>query len=439
METALKKNQIFTDIVSDFGFAGEGIVKLGGFPVFIPFALVGEEIEFKIVKVLSSHAFGKLLRVIKPSPHRVQPACPVYSRCGGCQMLHISYEKQLEIKKNRVIDCMKKYAGADIAVCDVLPASKTTHYRNKAQYPTDGEKCGFYAQRSHDIIPIDSCLMQNELDEKIISSVMAYIKRTGAPIRNIYMRYGDGECMVTLVSKSAKLPFSKVLAQNISKLDKCIRGVVLNVNPKDTNVILGDKYITLWGENKINASIGEIAFEVSPASFFQVNPYQTENLYSAAKALAGFDGSESIADLYCGIGSIGLFMADSVKSVVGVETVEAAIENARVNAKKNGISNISFICGDSEEVMPRLAAEGKAFDAVIVDPPRKGCAESLLTLLKQMQVPKILYISCNPATLARDIKILSDTYTPSAVTPVDMFPNTGHVECVALLTLSAAI
>ncbi len=438
MDMVLKKNQIYTDVVSAFGFAGEGIVKLGGFPVFIPFALEGEEIEFKIVKVLSSHAFGKLLRVIKPSPHRREPACPVYSRCGGCGMLHISYEKQLEIKKAHVADCMKKYAGMDITVNDCLPAPRLSQYRNKAQYPVENGKCGFYAQRSHDIIEISSCLMQNKLDEKIITAVMAYIKKTGAPIRNIYTRYGDGECIVTLVSKSSKLPFSKVLAQDISRLDNRIKGVVLNINPKDTNVILGDKYITLWGENKITASIGKVIFEISPASFFQVNPYQTENLYSVARNLADFNGTENIADLYCGIGSIGLFMADAVNSVVGVETVEAAIENAKVNAKKNGISNIDFICGDSEEVMPNLTQD-RRFDAVIVDPPRKGCAESLLTLLKQMKVPKILYISCNPATLARDIKILSECYTPSSVTPVDMFPNTSHVESVALLTLSTSI
>ena len=430
----IKKNETYINTVSGFGANGEGVIKEDNLPVFVPFALQGEQIEYKIVKVLKNHAFGKLLKVIKPSESRIKPVCDCFYRCGGCSLLHIDYQKQLEIKKDNVINCMKKYSGLDIKVNDVVPCSKIFNYRNKAQYPVANGLCGFYALRSHDIIPLEDCKIQNTSDKLIIKTVLAYIKATNTPIKHIYTRYGENECMVVLVSKSPKLKKQEFLIKNLLELNCNITSIILNVNPDDTNVILGKKNITLYGKDTITASIGDLKFDISPLSFFQVNSIQTKVLYDTAKDIAKFNKDDNILDLYCGTGSIGLYMSNSVNSVLGVEIVPDAIENAKSNAKKNNIDNAEFMCGAAEDLMPELIKKQGKIDAVILDPPRKGCDESLLTCLLNTDIEKILYISCNPATLARDINILSEKYNPSAITPVDMFPHTSHVETVALLT-----
>ena len=429
----IEKNKTYINTVSGFGADGEGVVKEDNLPVFVPYALEGEKIEYKVVKVLKNHAFGKLLKVLTPSEHRVQPVCDCFNRCGGCSLLHIDYQKQLDIKKKNVINCMKKYSGLDIEVNDVIPCQQIFNYRNKAQYPVADGKCGFYALRSHDIIPMNSCCIQNSSDEAIIKVILAYIKITNAPIRHIYTRYGKDECMVVLVSKNSKLKDEDFLVNKLIETNNKISSIILNVNPENTNVILGKKNITLYGKSTITASIGNLDFDISPLSFFQVNSVQTEVLYNTAKNLADFSQTDNIVDLYCGTGSIGLFMSDSVKSVLGVEIVPDAVNNAISNAKKNKISNVEFVCGPAEDLMPDIVKKHGQIDAVILDPPRKGCDESLLNCLLNTNIKKILYISCNPATLARDIKILSEKYTPSAVTPVDMFPHTSHVETVVLL------
>ncbi len=435
-EIMVEKNKTYINTVSGFGADGEGVVKEAGFPVFVPFALEGEKIEYKVVKVLKNHAFGKLLKVISPSVHRTQPVCDCFYRCGGCSLLHIDYQKQLDIKKENVINCMKKYAGVDVVVNDVVPCKEIFGYRNKAQYPVSDGKCGFYAPRSHDIIPMDSCKIQNAEDEAIIKTVLTYIKITNAPIKHIYTRYGKGECMVVLVSTSSKLKDKDFLVKKLLEVNDKISSIILNVHPENTNVILGKKNITLYGKSTITASIGKLDFDISPLSFFQVNSVQTEVLYNTAKNLADFKQTDKIIDLYCGTGSIGLYMSDSVNSVLGVEIVPDAIENAKSNAKRNNINNAEFVCGAAEDLMPDIVKKHGHIDAVILDPPRKGCDESLLNCLLNTNIKKILYISCSPATLARDIKILSEKYTPSAVTPVDMFPHTKHVECVVKLTLN---
>lgn len=432
----VEKNKTYINVVSGFGADGEGVVKQDGFPVFVPFALHGEQIEYKVLKVLKNHAFGKLVKVITPSEHRVTPCCDIFSRCGGCSLLHIDYQKQLEIKKSNVINCMKKYSGLEVGVNDVIPCKNIYGYRNKAQYPVKDGKCGFYALRSHDIVPLENCKIQNPDDEKILKTILAYLKFTNAPIKHIYTRYGKNECMVVLVSKSAKLKDKEFLIKKLLEANNRISSIILNVNPEETNVILGKKNIILFGKSTITASIGKLNFEISPHSFFQVNSVQTEVLYQTAKRLADFKKDDKIIDLYCGTGSIGLFMADGVKSVLGVEIIEDAVKNAYNNAKLNDIENADFICGAAENVMPDIVKKEGKIDAVILDPPRKGCEESLLRCLLNTEIDKILYISCNPATLARDISILSEKYTPSAVTPVDMFPHTSHVECVIELTLT---
>ena len=429
----VEKNKTYINTVTGFGADGEGVVKEDNFPVFVPYALEGEKIEYKIVKVLKNHAFGKLMKVITPSEHRVQPVCDCFKRCGGCSLLHIDYKKQLDIKKSNVISCMKKYSGLGIEVNDVVPCRQIFNYRNKAQYPVADGKCGFYALRSHDVIPVDNCKIQNPEDEDIIKTVLTYIKITNAPIKHIYTRYGKNECMVVLVSKSSKLKDKEFLINKLLERNDKISSIILNVNPENTNVILGKKNITLYGKSTITASIGNLDFDISPLSFFQVNSVQTEVLYNTAKELADFKSTDNIIDLYCGTGSIGLYMSDSVKNILGVEIVPDAIENARSNAKKNNINNAEFICGAAEDLMPDIVKKQGHIDAVILDPPRKGCDETLLKCLLDTDVKKILYISCNPATLARDISILSKKYTPSAVTPVDMFPHTSHVECCVLL------
>jgi len=430
----VEKNKVYINTVSGFGADGEGVVKENNFPVFIPFALKGEQIEYKVIKVLKNHAFGKLIRIISPSPDRVEPCCDVFSRCGGCSMLHIDYPKQLEIKKSNVITCMKKYSGSDIKVNAVVPCKQIFEYRNKAQYPISNGKCGFYALRSHDIIPVNKCMIQNSADENIIKVILAYVKITNAPIKHIYTRYGKDECMVVLVSKKPKLPNIDHLVKKLLEVNNLISSIILNVNPEETNVILGKRNITVYGKSSISASIGKLTFDISPLSFFQVNSIQTEVLYNTAKKLACFKSTDKIVDLYCGTGSIGLYMADSVKNVLGVEIVPDAIENAIANAKKNNIKNAEFICGAAEDLMPEIVKKYEHIDAVILDPPRKGCDESLLNCLLKTKINKILYISCNPATLARDISILSKEYTSSEITPVDMFPHTSHVECVVVLT-----
>ena len=428
----IKKNEIYTVTAVDDGFGGEGIAKIDNFTVFVPYLIKGETAEIKILKVLSTHAFGKIEKLITKSEHRVEPKCPAFYKCGGCNFLHLSYEKQLEIKKKQVVECMKKYCKTPVEVADCIGAENPYNYRNKAQYPFENEAYGFYASRSHRLIPINSCLMQNEKDEGILKVVSEYIKKSKAPIRHLYTRHSKENTMVVLVSKTAKLPFTNVLTKELLSVCPEIKSIIINVNSKDTNVILGDKNITIYGEDTILGYIGEAKFKISPHSFFQVNSKQTKVLYNKAGELLG-EKCGHLMDLYCGIGSIGLYLSDKADKITGVEIVESAVEDAKINAKLNGIENAQYLLGASEDVVPQILKKGEKIDAVILDPPRKGCHKELLDCLLETGIEKIIYISCNPATLARDLDILSQKYSISTVTPVDMFPNTQHVETVVLL------
>ena len=426
----IEKNEIYITDIESYGCNGEGIAHIDGFPVFIENALKGEKVKILAVKVLKNFGYGKLLEVLEPSDARRDVICPVFKRCGGCQLLHMEYQEQLLLKTQIVEDCMRKFSGlSDFQVAPCEGAESPFNYRNKAQYPVKGREVGFYAQRSHDLIPVEKCLMQNEADEKYIEIVKNYAH--SEDIRHLYTRTGDGEQMVVLVSACRKLRDEAWLVEKFKEAGATT--LVQNINTKNTNVILGGENKVLYGTGKIEGRIGSLKFSVSPHSFFQINTKQTEKLYGKGKELLELKGTERLMDLYCGIGSIGLFMADKVKSVIGVECIPQAIENAKENAKKNGISNAEFMVGLSEEVFPMLMKKGEMPDIVVVDPPRKGCDEKLLTTLLEYTPEKILYISCNPSTLARDLKILSEKYDVGTVYPYDLFPNTRHVECCVRL------
>lgn len=426
----LKKNETYVTEIEGYGCNGEGIAHIDGFPVFIDNALVGETVKILAVKVLKNFAYGKLLEIITPSDARREVICPVFKRCGGCQLLHMDYKEQLLLKTSIVEDCMRKFSGlSEFVVAPCEGAENPFNYRNKAQYPVKEKQVGFYAQRSHDLIPIDKCFMQNEADERYIQIVKNYAH--SKDIRHLYTRSGDNEQMVVLVTNCKKLKDEEQLVESFKQAG--VTTLVQNINLKNTNVILGEENKILYGEGKIEGRIGSLKFSVSPHSFFQINTKQTEKLYQKGKDLLELKGNERLMDLYCGIGSIGLFMADKVKSLVGVECIPQAIENAKENAKKNGVSNAEFLVGLSEEVFPKLMKKGEMPDIVVVDPPRKGCDEKLLTTLLEYLPEKILYISCNPSTLARDLKILSEKYSVGTVYPYDLFPNTRHVECCVQL------
>ena len=344
--------------------------------------------------------------------------------------MHIEYPEQLRLKKEIVCDCMRKFSGLkDFTVASVCGAENPYNYRNKAQYPVRDGECGFYAERSHDLIPINSCLMQNKNDERYIKIIKDY--PYNHEIRHLFTRYGETEQMVVLVTYSKKLKDEQWLVKHFKEAGAST--LIQNINTKNTNVVLGDENKILYGEGKIEGKIGKLSFSVSPHSFLQINTAQTEKLYQKGKELLELTGKEKLMDLYCGIGSIGLFMADKAESLIGVESVPQAVENARENAAKNGVTNAKFIEGLSEDIFPKLMKSSELPDIVIVDPPRKGCDEKLLTTLLTYLPKKILYISCNPSTLARDLKILSEKYTVGTIYPYDLFPNTKHIECVVCL------
>ncbi|KAA8674533.1 23S rRNA (uracil(1939)-C(5))-methyltransferase RlmD [Clostridium sp. MT-14] len=459
MNDKIEKNLKYILKIDGMGYQGEGIGKINGFTVFVPGALPGEKVNIKVIKVNKSFAFGKLFHVIEPSSERVNPSCPIYKRCGGCQLQHMSYRAQLNFKKNRVKDCLERIGKFQVAetisenglkLYDTIGMKNPYRYRNKVQLPVgrfnSKLKIGFYANRSHDIIDMDSCLIQNESADEAVKFIREWIEKYNIPVydektgrgivRHIMIRkaFTTGEIMVVIVTSGSKLPakdeFIEILTGNISH----IVSIIQNINDKKTNVVLGQKSITLWGKDSISDYIDNFKFNISPLSFFQVNPLQTRVLYHKALEYAGLTGNEIVFDAYCGTGTISLFLSQKAKKVYGVEIIEAAVENARINAAENGIHNVEFITGKSEEIIPRLIEQGTRADVVVVDPPRKGCAAALLHSIADMAPRTIVYVSCDPATLARDLAILRDLgYVAEKVQPVDMFPETAHVETIVSL------
>lgn len=446
----VEKNKDYEIYIDGFGSMGEGIGKIDNFTVFVKGAVKGEKVKAKITKVNKNFAFGRVMEIVEKSKDRVEPICPAYKRCGGCQMQHLSYEAQLEFKKQKVIDCIERIGKIkmdSVTVHDTIGMEPPYYYRNKVQLPV-GEKngevqIGFYAERSHEIINIDKCYIQFEAANGIIKlvkewmnkfKIQGYDEETGkGTLRHIMIRKGfkTNQIMLVLVTVNEALPYKKELIESITQNIDGITGIIQNINRKKTNVILGDKEITLWGDKEIQDYIGEFKFNISSKSFFQVNPVQTEKLYAAALKYAGLTGNEVVFDAYCGTGTISLFLSQNAKMVYGVEIIPEAIENAKINATQNKVTNAEFIVGKSEEEIPKLIERGIKPEIVVVDPPRKGCEKVLLESIANAGPRTIVYVSCDPATLARDLGILSELgYEVKEVQPVDMFPATGHVETV---------
>ncbi|MBE6065158.1 23S rRNA m(5)U-1939 methyltransferase [Clostridium cochlearium] len=446
----VKKNNIYRVSITGMGTKGEGIGKIDNFTIFIPGAILGEEVEVNIIKVNKNYAVGKLLNIIIASEERVKPICDIYTRCGGCQLQHMSYKEQLNFKRQKVKDALLRLGGIDVEVEPVLGIKNPYRYRNKVQLPIGKENekvsIGFYAPRSHNIIDLKTCLIQDEKADDIIKILREWIEKFNVPIynekehkgnlRHIMVRtaFKTGEVMVVLVTKDKNLPHKEEL---INKLIENLQGVVSiiqNINSQKTNVVLGKESIVLWGKDKIIDYIANFKFAITPLSFFQVNPIQTEVLYNKALEYADLKGNEVVFDAYCGTGTISLFLSQKAKKVYGVEIVAEAIESAKLNAKENNVDNVDFIVGESEKVIPELIEKGIKADVVVVDPPRKGCEKSLLEAMANMSPEKIVYVSCDPATLARDLGVLEKLgYKTIRVQPVDMFSNTYHVENVVLL------
>ncbi|GEL76707.1 23S rRNA (uracil(1939)-C(5))-methyltransferase RlmD [Tenuibacillus multivorans] len=449
----VKKNEYINLTFVDLTHEGDGVGKIDGYPIFVPYGLPGEKAKVKVVKVKKNIAFGKLVELIEPSEDRIEPPCEVFYQCGGCQIQHMTYERQLKMKQKQVQDVMHKIAHmSDVPVHPVMVMDDPWSYRNKIQIPVgkrDGRVLtGFYQKRSHQIIDMDTCPVQNEANDHIVREMRGIIEDLGIEpydeknhrgvIRHIVVRagYHTNEIMVVLVTRTKDIPRVKELIVRIRELDSNIKGIIHNVNPKQTNVIMGRNSKTLWGEDVIIDKIGDLEFAISAHSFFQVNPGQTEKLYEQVQKYAELTGSETVIDAYCGIGSISLFLAQHAKKVYGVEVVPQAVDDAKDNAKRNHIENAEFFVGEAEKVMPWWRAQGLQLDVIVVDPPRKGCDEELLKAMIEMKPKRIVYVSCNPSTLARDIKILADGgYEAKEIQPVDMFPQSNHIESVTRLEL----
>lgn len=478
MMDMLKKNQEVTLRIDDLGNNGEGIGHMDGYALFVKGALPGETIRAKTMKCKKNYGFAKMTEILQSvDAGRVEPKCPVAGKCGGCTLQHLAYEKQLAYKQKKVMECLVRLGGVDKETVEWLPIygmDEPWHYRNKAQFPIRMQKdewgenrpvSGFYVGRTHNIIPVTDCVIQHPCMKEILELVLSWMQEQRVPaydeenhsglVRHIYIRHAHytGQIMVCLVLNSRELhpEQRKALVARLTQIQG-VASIFLNINTKQTNVILGEEMDLLWGEQYIEDRIGDIRYHISPQSFYQVNPVQTEKLYQTVLEFAELSGGETVWDLYCGIGTISLFLAGGAKKVYGVEIVPEAIQNARKNACLNGIGNVEFACGPAEEIVPKMAEKIRSTgnlmaeeenggvdrtslaDVVVVDPPRKGCDGALLDTIGEMAPDKIVYVSCDPATLARDVKVLGERgYRVNKVRAVDMFGQGGHVESVCLL------
>lgn len=448
----MNKNDLLTLTIEGMGNEGEGIGKVDGFPLFVKDALPGDVIEAKVLKVKKTYGYARLMKLIKASPDRREPACPLHRACGGCQIQALSYEKQLEYKEEKVRNQLVRIGGfSDPPLLPVIGMEEPFHYRNKAQFPVGRDRegkiiTGFYASRTHSIIPNMDCVLGVAENQRILKIILEFMEKEGifpydeaagtGLLRHVLIRKGfaTGELMVCLVINGNGFSGIERLADMLFTIPG-MTSLTLNVNRKNTNVIMGDKLLPVRGETFITDRIGNIQYQISPLSFYQVNPVQTGKLYETALSYAGLTGSEIVWDLYCGIGTISLFLAQKAGKVYGVEVVPEAIEDARKNAGLNGILNVEFYEGKAEEVLPRMyREEGIRADVIVVDPPRKGCDRACLDTMLSMMPKRIVYVSCDSATLARDLKILCEGgYGLREVQPVDMFPQTAGIECCCLL------
>lgn len=450
---SISKNEEYEVEIIDNGYNGEGIAKIDGFTVFVPNAIKGEVVKILIVKVLSSHAFGKILEIEKKSKFRQEIDCATYKRCGGCDLRHIKYEQTLKMKQNAVQALVNKNLKNKIEVKETLGMENPFFYRNKAQYPVGVNKdrkpiIGVFANRTHEVIPIKNCLIQNPKSEAIAKFILEFIKEKNISIynektgrgffRHIVIKVGikTNEIMCIFVINGKKFPYEDELVEKLKQNYPEIKTIVKNINMKNTNVILGQENINLYGNGYIEDVLGEYKFKISPLSFYQVNPKQAEKLYNLGIEMSKVSKEDTVFDLYCGIGTISLFIAKYAKKVYGVEIVEQAIKDAKQNAKINNIENVQFIAGDTKIVLEDLIyKKGIIADIVIFDPPRKGLDNNSINNILKIKPKKIVYISCNPATLIRDLALFEKLYEVKTIIPVDMFPFTKHVECVSVLEL----
>lgn len=461
-----KKNDVLEIEITDQGTTGEGIGKVSGYTLFVKDTVIGDVAKVKVMKAKKNYAFARLVEIVKPSKYRVEPLCPVAKSCGGCQLQAMNYQQQLKFKQEKVFNNIRRIGGVEDFVMKPIMGMEELcikgheengpfHYRNKAQFPVGRDKegriiSGFYAGRTHSIISVNDCLLGTGVNKTVMDIIKMYMTLEGVKpydevthkgvVRHVLIREGKhtGQVMVCIIINGDKLPQVDRLVEQLLKVSG-MTDISLNINKEKSNVILGDKIVNLYGPGYIEDYIGDVKFRISPLSFFQVNPVQTEKLYSKAMEYAKLTGSETVWDLYCGIGSISLFLAKNARKVIGVEIVEPAVEDAKVNARINNIENVDFISGAAEDVVPEYFQKHKGEpecnpDVIVVDPPRKGCDEKLLNTMVLMAPKRIVYVSCDSATLARDIKWLSDKgYKLVEATPCDMFGQSVHVETVVKL------
>lgn len=459
MEVPVKKNEAYTVDIIDQGYEGEGIAKIEGYTIFIPEVIKEEKCKILILKTTKSHAFGKVLETIKPSKDRVEAECFTYQKCGGCSLRHMNYEATLQLKREIVQNLVDKTLEHKVEVKQTIGMKEPYHYRNKAQYPIRYDKqgnitTGVFANRTHDIIPMKGCKIQHPISEYMAKLVVNFLKENNITayqeetnkgvLRHVVIKIGKKtkEVMCVLVVNRKEIPKEKesvnYLLQNFKEEypEYTLKTIVKNINTKNTNVILGNQNITLYGDGYIYDQLGDYTFKISPMSFYQVNPVQTEILYNEAIKGANIQKDDIVLDLYCGIGTIGIYASAFAKQVYGIEIVEQAIEDAKENAKENNIENIEFICGDVELALEDLLNSKKVQpNVILVDPPRRGLDNTTIQNILKVQPTKMIYISCNPATMVRDLKQLEEKYETKGIQPVDMFPFTNHVECVTVLQL----
>ena len=444
---ALKKNELYTCEITGWSSDGAGVARIGGETVFVPGAIPGEQWEVRIVKVRAASAFARPERCLLPSPDRIAPDCPVYPRCGGCALRHMTYEKELEFKLSRVNEAYRRIGGLDLRASEILGAAETAAYRNKAIYAVDAQlRPGFFRPRSHDVIPVERCLLQSEHSDRAAQAVCAFCRENGvAPydeltgkgtLRHIFTRTArDGRMQVTVVAAGGFGAKTAALADAIRSACPETVSIILNVNRTPGNTVLAGDFHTLWGSDTLRDTLCGAQFDLSPLSFYQVNPAQAERLYEKATDFAAPEGCGLVLDLYCGAGTISLKLARAAKRVIGAEIVPAAVENARANALQNSLHNVEFICADAGQAAAELARRGERPEAVVVDPPRKGLAPEVIETICAMAPERVVYVSCDVATQARDLKRFAELgYAARAAVAVDMFPRTAHVETVVLMS-----
>ncbi len=443
----LRKGQLYTAQVEGYSSEGLGVVRLDGAVVFVPRAVRGETVDLRIERVMKTHALGELVKVHAPSPERAAPDCPYYGKCGGCDFRHLSYTEELWAKRQRVQDALSRIGGSAVRVEEILGAKNPDHYRNKCQYSVGpGGEIGFFHARTHKVVPVERCLLQPEACDRTARAVGTWMKRYHVPaydeatgrglVRHIYVRTNRrGESLCCVVAAGRKVPREAELAALVLVAAPKTVGVVLNVNTKRGNVILGERYRTIWGQDFIMDTLRGLEFRLSVPSFYQVNRDQAEVLYGKALEFAALTGSETALDLYCGAGTITLCLAGRAKRVIGAEIVPAAIRDARENAERNGVRNAEFFCGDAADTAAMLEAEGLRPEVVTVDPPRKGLSPEVIASVAAMGPERVVYVSCDPATLGRDVKLFAGKgYQAVRAAAVDMFPGTVHVETVCLMS-----